>query len=158
MAAKESFKLLMALSANFNFKIASVNSHTAFLQSKVLDREVYVEPPSDIKKQGIVWKLYQPLYGLDDASWKFWLRVRDVFLNKLKLKTVEGDEAFYFQNLDGDFHGAVLTHVDDFEVTGTTYFVDKVIFCGRKRAYNIKVEEDTFGYTGLNVNMIADGN
>ena len=58
-AAKESFKLLMALSANFHFKIASVDIRAAFLQSKVLDREVYVEPPSDIKKQGIVWKLNQ---------------------------------------------------------------------------------------------------
>ena len=67
-AAKESFKLLMALSANYHFKIASVDIRAAFLQSKVLDKEVYVEPLSEIKKQGIVWKLNKPLYGLDDAS------------------------------------------------------------------------------------------
>ena len=78
-AAKESFKLFMALLANFYFKIASVDIRAAFLQSKVLDREVFIEPPSDIKKQGIIWKLTKPLYGLDDASRKFWLRVRDVF-------------------------------------------------------------------------------
>ena len=76
----------MALLENFHFKLASVDIRAAFLQSKVLDREVFVEPPSDIKKQGIVWKLNKPLYGLDDASRKFWLRVRDVFLNKLNLK------------------------------------------------------------------------
>ena len=69
----------------------------------------------------------KPLYGLDDASRKFWLRVRDVFLNKLNLKTVEGDEAFYYHNLDGDLHGAVLTHVDDFEVIGTTDFEEEII-------------------------------
>ena len=127
MAAKESFKLLMALSANFHFKIASVNIRAAFLQRKVLDREVYIEPPSDIKKQGIVWKLNKPLYGLDDASRKFWLRVRDVFLNKLHLKTIEGDKAFYYRNVDGDFKGAVLTHVDDFELTGTNDFVEEIL-------------------------------
>ena len=44
-AAKESFKLLTALSANFGFKLASIDICTAFLQSKVLDREVFVEPP-----------------------------------------------------------------------------------------------------------------
>ena len=88
--------------------MASVDICAAFLQSKVLDRDVFVEPPSDIKKQGIIWKLNKPLYGLDDASQKFWLRVRDVFLNKLHLKTI-GDKAFYYKNLDGDFHGAVLT-------------------------------------------------
>ena len=54
MAAKESFKLLTALSANFRFKLASVDINAAFLQSKVLDRKVFVEPPADIKKQGII--------------------------------------------------------------------------------------------------------
>ena len=61
-----------------------------------MDREVFVEPPSNIKKQGIISKQMKPLYGLDDTSRKFWLRVKDVFLNKLGLKTVEGDKAFYF--------------------------------------------------------------
>ena len=50
-AAKESFKFLMALSANFHFKIASVDIRAAFLQSKVLDREVFIEPPSAIKNR-----------------------------------------------------------------------------------------------------------
>ena len=72
-AAKESFKLLMALSANFHFKLASVDIRAAFLQNKILDRDVFVEPPSAIKKQGIIWKLKKPLYGLDDSSRKFWL-------------------------------------------------------------------------------------
>ena len=44
MAVKESFKLFIALAANFHFKIASVDIRAGFLQSKVLDREVYVEP------------------------------------------------------------------------------------------------------------------
>ena len=40
----------MAISANFGFKLTSVNIRAAFLQSKVSDREVYLKPPSDIKK------------------------------------------------------------------------------------------------------------
>ena len=116
-----------------------------------------MEPPADIKKQGIVWRLNKPLYGLDDASRKFWLRVRDVFLNKLKLKTVEGDEAFYYCNLDGDHHGAVLTHVDDFEVTGTTEFVEEIISVVDRELTIEKVKEDTFRYTGLDVKIIPDG-
>ena len=50
-AAKESFKLLMALSANFNFKIVSMDIRATFLQAKTLDREVFVRPPNDIKKK-----------------------------------------------------------------------------------------------------------
>ena len=72
-AAKESFKLIMALSANYNFKIVSVDIRAAFLQAKTLDREVYVRPPKDQEKEGVIWKLLKPLYGLDDASRKFYL-------------------------------------------------------------------------------------
>ena len=75
-AAKESFKLLMALSANFNFKIVSMDIRAAFLQAKTLDREVFVRPPKDQEKEGVIWKLLKPLYGLDDASRKFWLKLK----------------------------------------------------------------------------------
>ena len=126
-AAKESFKLLMALSANFHFKLALVDIRAAFLQSKVLDRDVFVEPPTYIKNQGIIWKLKKPLYGLDDGSRKFWPRVKDVYINTLQLKTIEGDEAFYYRHIDGDFHGAVLTHIDDFEFTGRNDFVEEIL-------------------------------
>merc|ERR1712229_25437 len=58
----------MALSANFNFKIVSMDIRAAFLQVKTLDREVFVRPPKDQEKEGVIWKLLKPLYGLDDAS------------------------------------------------------------------------------------------
>ena len=61
--------------------------------------------------------------------------------------TIEGYEAFQNQNLDGDFHGAVLTHVDDFEVTGTNNFVEEIIKV---------VEKELTEYTGLDVNVISD--
>ena len=51
-ASKDSFKMLMAVAANSRFKLASVDIRAAFLQSRVLDRDVFVEPPSDIKKPG----------------------------------------------------------------------------------------------------------
>ena len=65
----------------------------AFLQAKKLDREVFVRPPDDIKKEGKIWKLLKPLYGLDDASRKFYLKVKET-LQELGLKTLPGDEVF----------------------------------------------------------------
>ena len=53
-AAKESFKLIMAVATNFGFKLTSVDIRAAFLQSKVLDHTVYVEPPANVKKPGVV--------------------------------------------------------------------------------------------------------
>merc|ERR1712002_1378733 len=51
-AAKESFKLIMALSANFSYKMVSMDIRAAFLQAKTLDREVFVRPPKDIENEG----------------------------------------------------------------------------------------------------------
>ena len=99
--SKESFKILMAVAVNNSFKLASVDIRAAFLQSKVLDRELFIEPPSDVKKQGCIWKLRKRLYGLDDAARKFWLCVKDVFLCELGLKTIHGVEAFYNSNVEG---------------------------------------------------------
>ena len=50
-AAKESFKLLVALATNQNFRVVSMDIRAAFLQAKKLDREVFVRPPDDIKKE-----------------------------------------------------------------------------------------------------------
>ena len=61
-----------------------------------------------------------------------------MFLNKLHLKTIEGDEAFYYRNLDSDFHGAVLTHVDDFEVTVASDFVEEIISVVEKNSLSIR--------------------
>ena len=44
--------------------------------------------------------MLKPLYGLDDASRKFWLKVKETLIG-LGLRTVPGDEAFYFKNTNG---------------------------------------------------------
>ena len=58
---------------------------------------------------------------------KFRLCVKEVFLWELVLCTIIGDEAFYFLNENGILHGAILTHVDDFNITGPPEFIRKVI-------------------------------
>ena len=124
--SKESFKMLMAVAANDNFKLASVDIRAAFLQSRTLDRDVFMLPPPDIRKQGVIWRLKKPLYGLDDASHKFWLRVKEV-LKQIGLKVMEGDEAFYYLHRNRDIMGAVITHIDDFTFAGTEEFIKEVL-------------------------------
>jgi hypothetical protein len=91
----ESVKDFLSVAANEAFDLESVDIRAAFLQSKALDRDVFLKPPKDLKKPGKIWKLKKPLYGLDDASHKFWLRVKEIF-KKEGLKNVTGDKAFYF--------------------------------------------------------------
>ena len=115
----------MDIAVKSNFKLAPVNIRAAFLQSRTLDRDVFVEPPPDIKKQGVIWKLKKPLYGLDDASRKFWLQVKEVLM-EIGLKVMEGDEAFYYLHQSGELMGAVIMHVDDFTLAGTEDFIKEV--------------------------------
>ena len=62
--SKESFNILMAVAANSSFKMVSVDIRASFLQSRTLDRDVFMQPPPDIRKQGIIWRLKKPPYGL----------------------------------------------------------------------------------------------
>ena len=77
-------------------------------------------------------------------------------MNKLHFKTIEGDKAFYYRNVDGNFHGAFLTHIDDFELTGTNDFVEEILEVVEKELTISKVEKDNFRYIGLDVNVISD--
>ena len=81
-------KLFFAVAANQDFKLRSIDIRVAFLQVRELDRDAFLMPPKDIRKEGYVWKLKMPLYGLNDASRKFWLRVKDLF-GELLLQRLE---------------------------------------------------------------------
>ena len=115
-----------------------------------------MKPPEDIRKPGIVWRLKKPLYGLDDASRKFWLRVKDVLVS-IGLRVMTGDEAFYYLHEDGELKGAVLTHLDDFSLCGTDEFVRKVIKQVERQLTVSKVEKDKFCFTGLDILSVEDG-
>merc|ERR1711984_62091 len=119
-------KLFFSVSANEGFSLRSIDIRAAFLQAKELEREIYLLPPKDVKKEGLIWKLKKPLYGLNDASRKFWLKVKSVF-GKIGLRRLEGDEALYFNNnKNGDLEGIVSTHVDDFNLAGSESFLAMV--------------------------------
>ena len=72
-------KLFFSVAANEGFSLRSIDIRAVFLQAKDLEREIFLLPPKDVKKEGLIWKLKKPLYGLNDASRKFWLKVKAVF-------------------------------------------------------------------------------
>ena len=63
--------MYFAVAANEGFELRSIDIRAAFLQAKGLDREVYMEPPKDIRKKGKLWKLKKPLYGLNEPAASF---------------------------------------------------------------------------------------
>ena len=63
-----------------------------------------MKPSSDQRRDGWLWKLKKPLYGLDDAKGKLWLKLKDTLLTK-GLKVMPGDAAFYYLHEDGRLQG-----------------------------------------------------
>ena len=67
----------------------------------------------------------KPLYGLNDASRKFWLRMKTIF-KEMGLRRLDGDEAVYYEiDEKGNLEGMISTHVDDFDLAGREGFVEK---------------------------------
>ena len=155
-ALRESNKMFYAVAANEGFDLRSIDIRAAFLQSNDLDREVYVYPPADVKTRGKIWKLVKPLYGLMDASRKFWLRMKQIF-KEHGLKTIKGDEAFYYEFIDGKLVGMILTHVDDFSMSGTKEFLDSIEKAVSEILTISKVEKDCFRFTGIDFKKMEDG-
>ena len=65
-------------------------------------------------------------------------------IDNLKIPWIDGDEAFYFLHKDIQLQGAVLTHVDNFNLAGTEDFVKKVLDKIEQELTVSKVEKDKF--------------
>ena len=126
-----------------------IDIRAAFLQAKPLDRDVFMRPPKDIRKDGVIWRLKKPPYGLNDASRKFWLRVKNIF-KEMGLRKLSGDEAVYYKlDEEGNLEGMVSTHVDDFDLAGRKKFVEMVTEEISRILDVSTVECDCFRFTGI---------
>ena len=155
-AQRESFRLFLAVAATIRIQaLRSIDISAAFLQSDNLKRDVFVKIPKDIEKENIVWKLKKPLYGLTDAGRKFWLKVRSI-VESNGYEKLKGDEAFYFKHKDGKLSGMLLLHVDDFMMAGSKDFVEETTEMFRKTLTISKVEDNSFRFCGVDV-QLRDG-
>ena len=114
-------------------------------------------PPTDVRKEGVIWKLKKPLYGLNDASRKFWLKIKEVF-KEFGLKKLDGDEAMYYKHdKHGNLMGLLSTHVDDFSLAGTAEFLETVTEEIKRTLDVSKVEDRRFRFTGIDIEKMEDG-
>jgi len=115
---REFMKMFFTVAANEDFELREIDIRAAFLQAKQIDRDVFLKPLKDIRKEKIIWKLKKPLYGLNDASRKFWFREKSIF-KELGLRKLDEDEAVYYKlDEEGNLEGMVSTYVDEFDVAG----------------------------------------
>ena len=126
-ATKVGLRLLFAICAQMGWKVMTSDVTSAFLQAK-LTRDVYVQPPRDLQRPGMIWKLNQAMYGLDDAS-LLWYKTVEEKMYSLGCQKLQSDPAiFYLQHpKTKQLEGLLGWHVDDANGGGSQYFYDTVM-------------------------------
>ena len=152
---KGSVRLILALAATNSWTLKTIDISSAFLQGDEMDRDVFVKPPKEANALDKIWRLKRCLYGLKDASRKWYFKV----LNKLKEKGFQKscmDKGLFFLIKDGVLIGVVGIHVDDFLQAGTPEFervMEEVV-----ASFKVgKLEAGEFMYTGYHMKQAADG-
>ena len=149
---KECFRLMLILVSSYRWKCNTIDIKSAFLQGKPIEREVFIRPPRECRKEGILWKLKTTVYGLNDASRTWYLRVREE-LGKLLVKVSKYDAAFFYWHYNDNLQGIMSTHVDDFCWAGSNDFINLVIEPLRNIFDFGKEHNKAFKYLGLNMNQ-----
>ena len=124
----------------------------AFLQGIELDRVVYVRPPLERRREGVVWKMLKRAYGFVDASRGFYLELKRV-LEDLGCKMSRNDPAlFLYFGTHSCLQGLLLSHVDDLlHGAGTNEFIEHILEPLKQRFTFGSEEEDEFKYVGMHV-------
>ena len=151
-AGKESIKLFLALTCINNFNVICIDIRAAFLQGQPPERYIFLRPPDEFKETDIVWLLKRPVYGLRDAS-RAWYKALYTFFTAIGMKTITGDKAFFYIKINNTLQLIIVSHVDDFLVAGTEFYLEW--FQNKlKTGFEIsKVERNQFAYTGMDLQI-----
>ena len=118
-------RLILTLLSSNKWPCNVIDIESAFLQGKQIERPIFLIPPPEFQEQNIVWELKTCIYGLSDASRKWYLRVKEE-LCKLGIQCSKSElSLFYYQN-NNSLDGILITHVDDFCWGGTKHFRDSI--------------------------------
>ena len=146
---KSSLRLVFCVAASNKWIVNILDIRSAFLQGKQIQREIFIKPPREIKTNKI-WKLNKTIYGLNDASRQWYLKVKES-LEKLGVCMSIYDEALFFCTREGKLQGIIALHVDDFFHCGTVSFQNTTIKA-IKCEFEISKEADrNFSYIGLEI-------
>lgn len=155
--SKSGMNILFMITGMYKWIIRTTDIRSAFLQGRVLERDVFIKPPEEAGvKDGRIWKLRKCLYGLADASRQFYISVREVLL-KSGCKHSIYDASFFFFKSDRGLEGIIVSHIDDFLHAGTDIFQDKIIKSLVENFTAGKEEEKTFSYVGLQIRQEFNG-
>jgi len=153
---KISKRLMFAIAVCNKWEIKALDITSAFLQADKIDRDLYVEPPKDIRRRGILWKLNKPLYGLGDSARKWYFTLRRTLLEAGCVVSQLDNSIFNYFDDKNQIAGIVVTHVDDLLYAGNAKFYKEVI---RKITTCFKISKmnsKDFSYLGWSIKQQGD--
>ena len=69
--SKDALRILTAITAQRSWKLSTIDIKTVFLQGEKIERDIYLVLPEEANTDK-VWKLRKCVYGLSDASLKWY--------------------------------------------------------------------------------------
>ena len=121
------------------------------MQVNLLNRDVYINPPREAGCPSThTWNLNKCMYGLCDASLKWYSRVCE-FVAKNNGKISKFDPALFMWHDKNNIIGLIAVHVDDFLCTGENSFLESILTKLQKSFSVGKEEQKCFRFLGLNV-------
>ena len=153
---KTSMRIFFSIVAYKQWPVKTTDIKSAFLQSKLLDRDVFIKPPKEAEvDEGKLWQLKRCLYGLNDAARQFFESVVDI-LKDLGCYQSQHDPALFYMKQDNKLVGMFVSHIDDFLHAGEKIFDELVIDKLTNRFLAGKLETGHFHYVGFGVIQTAD--
>ena len=149
--SKQTLRIQFALAAQFGWEVVMGDITSAFLQSDLLDRELYVQPPKDCAPPGVLWRLLKPMYGLEDASLQWYKTLADRLIKLGCTKLITDPAVFFWLDKEGKLGGIISWHVDDMIACGSDEFY-KVILMPLMETFNFgSASEGKYRCLGWNV-------
>jgi hypothetical protein len=154
---KSSVRIFLSIVASKHWIVQTTDVKSAFLQGKELDRTVFIVPPIEADARGKLWRLKRCLYGLSDASRKFYQSVTEEMLKLGCRQSILDPSLFYLQSHDGVLMGVMVSHIDDFLHAGNDLFDKTVMEPLRARFLSGKVVQKDFSYVGFWISQSVEG-
>lgn len=152
---KPVIRIMFSIAAAYTWNIEALDITSAFLQAKGTMREVYVKPPADIRKRGLLWKLKKPLYGLGDSARRWYTTLKDHMQNVDTTMSVLDQSLFmYYEN--NRLQGLTVMHVDDIMNAGSTRFKKTIVKSIHDTFKVGKSQTGDFIYIGWNIRQEKD--
>ena len=154
---KNTLKVVLAIAANQQWELSTIDIKAAFLQGNKIERNVYVIPPKEANvQQGYLWRLRKTVYGLNDAARAWFISVKGLLISLGCTQSVL-DPALFIWRTSAGFEGILVLHVDDFLVAGTGSFFEKVVKELTSNFEAGKICKSKFNYIGLTIEQTYDG-